>query len=366
MVHSSQFGNSPQRVPQFDFACPLGYCRAAGPTLEYMVTIEQIDPPYSRPLLGQQCRFAARGDALAEVQYFLEHEGVIYPEPLVSDAEASIRVYLEAPGRYALHATWRSAHGASGRTRIEFHVAGASALAPQKIRSQGQVLWVPTAWDAQVLSSHEQTAFRDLEGIVRPGMTVYDIGANLGLYSTHFSRWIGSEGWLYAIEPNPICVSFLRANLERARVRNFSILPVAVASRRSDITFSINYGSSLIGVGRDAPGAGKAGHQIRVAGESLDALIATLKLRQPDFIKLDVEGAEASAVAGMMGTLEQSRPGFMIELHGREAAAATLRCLAPLGYQYLLSSTGARYPTADALLDGLPEACVQVIGQSSQ
>jgi FkbM family methyltransferase len=328
-----------------------------------MVTIEQIDPPRSRPGLGQQCRFAARGDSLAEVTYFLEHEGVIYPRPLATDPDGSVRVYPEAPGRYALHAMWRSGRGESGRTRIEFHVAGASAPAPQQITAQGEVLWVPTDWDAHVLSAHEQHVFRNLQSIVRPGMAVYDIGANVGLYSVHFSRWIGSEGWLYAVEPNPICVSFLRANMERARVRNFSILPVAVASRRCDIGFSINYGSSLIGIGSDAPCAGKPGHQILVEGESLDALIARLSLRQPDFIKLDVEGAEASAVAGMMGTLEQSRPGLMIELHGREAASATLRCLARLGYRYLLTSTGARHPTAEALLDALPEACVQVIGQ---
>jgi FkbM family methyltransferase len=327
-----------------------------------MVTIEQLAPLHSAPALGQPCRFAARGETLAEVQYFLEHEGVIYPRPLATDPEGTIHVYPEAPGRYGLHATWRTVQGESGRTRIEFHVKGASSPAPQQITAQGEVLWVPTGWDAYVLGAHEQTVFRDLQRIVRPGMTVYDIGANVGLYSAHFSRWIGREGWLYAIEPNPICVSFLRANLERAPARNFSILPVAVASRRCDIGFSINYGSSLIGIGSDAPCAGKPGHQIRVEGESLDTLIATLSLRKPDFIKVDVEGAEASAVAGMMDTLERHRPGFMIELHGRAAAAATLRCLARLGYRYLLSSTGASYQSADGLLDALPEACVQVIG----
>jgi hypothetical protein len=64
----------------------------------------------------------------------------------------------------------------------------------------------------------------------------------------------------------------------------------------------------------------------------------------------------------MMTTLEKSRPHLMIELHGREAGSETLRRLAGLGYEYLLSSTGTRYRTAGALLDSLPEACVQVIG----
>jgi FkbM family methyltransferase len=327
-----------------------------------MVTIEQLDPPRALPALGQEGRFAARGEPLAAVDYFLEHEGVFYPNPLRAESDGSVRVYPEAPGRYGLHAAWRSARGENGWTRIEFDVRGPHGSAPQRVKAEGETLWVPTAWDAETLGAHERPVFRELQKIIRPGATVYDIGANVGLFSARFARWIGADGWLYAIEPNPICVYFLRANLEHVGARNFTILPVAASNRRSDCAFSLNYGSSLIGVGGDSAVAGKPGHQIRVEGESLDALIATFNLRGPDFIKLDVEGAEASAVAGMMETLTKHRPGFMIELHGRDAASGTLRSLAGLGYQYLVCSTAARYRTAEALLVALPEACVQVIG----
>jgi FkbM family methyltransferase len=327
-----------------------------------MATIEQLDPPRSVPALGRECRFATRGESLVAVDYFLEHEGVFYPHPLRSEPDGSIRLYPEAPGRYALHAVWRSQRGESGWTHTEFHVKGAHGSAPQRVTAEGETLWVPTARDAEILAAHEGPVFRELQKIIRPGSTVYDAGANVGLFSARLARWIGADGWLYAVEPNPLCVYFLRANLEHARLRNFTILPVALSNRSCQCNFTINYGSSLIGVGGDSNVAGKPGHQIRVEGESLDTLIATFNLRKPDFIKLDVEGAEASAVAGMMETLEKSRPSFMIELHGREAGSETLRCLAGLGYEYLLSSTATRYRTAEALLDSLPDACVQVIG----
>jgi FkbM family methyltransferase len=327
-----------------------------------MPTIEQLDAPRLAPSLGRECRFAARGESLLAVDYYLEHEGVFFPQPLRGEPDGSIRLYPEAPGRYALHAAWRSSGGESGWARTEFHVKGARGSAPQQVSAEGETLWVPTARDAEILRAHEGPVFRELRKIIRPGATVYDVGANVGLFSARFARWIGADGWLYAVEPNPLCVYFLRANLEHARLQNFTILPVALSNRSCECSFSINYGSSLIGVGGDSNVAGKPGHRIRVEGESLDTLIATFNLREPDFIKLDVEGAEASAVAGMMRTLEKSRPSFMIELHGREAGSATLRYLAGLGYEYLLTSTGTRYRTAEALLDSLPDVCVQVIG----
>src|ERR1700674_1030557 len=102
-----------------------------------MATIEQLDPPGSVPALGRECRFAARGESLVVVDYFLEHEGVLYPHPLRVEPDGSIRLYPEAPGRYALHAAWRSERGESGWTQTEFHVRGALGSAPRKARPSG-------------------------------------------------------------------------------------------------------------------------------------------------------------------------------------------------------------------------------------
>ena len=64
----------------------------------------------------------------------------------------------------------------------------------------------------------------------------------------------------------------------------------------------------------------------------------------------------------MMATLERTRPGLMIELHGRDAAADTLQTLARLGYRYVVPNTAAAYPNAEALLASLPDACFQIVG----
>jgi FkbM family methyltransferase len=326
-----------------------------------VVTLERVDNDHRAPALGQECRFAARAAARLAVIYYLEHEGVFYPHPLSSESDQSVRLYLEAPGRYVLHAAWRSPAGDGGWARCEFRVAGAAGSTPQQCRVDDERLWVPTPWDAEIISAHEQPVLRELQRIIRYGSTVYDVGANVGLFSLRFARWTGAEGWVYAIEPNPVCICFLRANLEQLRVRNFAILPVALSDRSGPATYSLNYGSSLIGLVTQPTTRDKPGHHIAVETADLDSLIAQFALRRPDFVKIDVEGAEETVVAGMIDTLARCRPGLMIELHGRHAAEGTLKRLGPLGYEYLLCSTRVRYSSADELLAAIPDATVQVI-----
>jgi FkbM family methyltransferase len=327
-----------------------------------MVTIQQLHPQ-SSPVIGQECRFGLVGAAVTSVDFFLEHQGILYPDRLAATGpDATVRLYLEVPGLYRLHATWQSASEESGCTHIQFE-AGTYAGTPRLTRVARDVeIWMPSAWDAQLLGAHEATTVREVAKILKRGSTVYDIGANIGLFSVLFARAIGSSGTLYAIEPNPICVYFLRANLEQTQAANYTILPVAIARSRADCGFALNYGSSMLGVGSDSPYAGKHGHRIQVGGESLDGLIARLGLRPPDFIKLDVEGAEASAMEGMMKTIESTRPALMLELHGRTAARDTLKQLSRAGYRYTVPANGTVFANADDLAASFPDQCVQVIG----
>ena len=79
-------------------------------------------------------------------------------------------------------------------------------------------LWVPTGWDAQAVTSFERPVFRELQKLVRPGMTVYDIGANVGLFSVRLLRWIRPTGWLYAVEQaRSACHFFARISGSPAR-----------------------------------------------------------------------------------------------------------------------------------------------------
>ena len=183
----------------------------------------------------------------------------------------------------------------------------------------------------------------------------------IGLFSLRFAKWAGAAGHVYCIEANPLCVYFLRANMARHGTRNFDILPVCMLDRSRLTEFTISYGNNLLGVAQDSPFSAKPGHHVHVESDSLDHLIASLRLRTPDFIKVDIEGAEGTAVAGC------SR-----RLHGR-ARCSCSSCTAgpPPPRRWPIShrpATGITRLRADGIFprrgmsDWFPEACLQVIG----
>jgi FkbM family methyltransferase len=329
------------------------------------ITLERVASPQRRIGLGELSEFALRGGTGSiQAQFFLKHDGIFYLTPLVQCGPASVQVYPEAPGTYTLGAGWRQAGGESGWAEATFEVDGPSARGgPEVVQiPDGPRAWIPSRWEATLSLQHEERVLKMLSRIVKPGATVYDVGANIGLFSLRFARWVGAAGHVYCIEANPLCVYFLRANLELNGSRNFDILPVCVLDTSRLSEFTISYGNNLLGVAQDSPFSMKAGHHIQLESASLDTLIASLHLRDPDFVKVDIEGAEGTAVVGMLETIARSRPIVMFELHGRTAAAATLAHLEPAGYRYHEVSGGRDFSGARELSDWFPDACLQVIG----
>ena len=328
--------------------------------------IQQVYPVDAAPALGQECRFVLAGGAYASIEFFLEQDGILYPRPLPVEPDGYVRVYPEASGSYVLHAAWCDVDGHRGRARTTFVVGKADAShEPRQVRiDRRTALWVPTDWDARAIAAHERPVLAALPDLVRNGDVAYDIGANVGLFSTSLKRLVGENGWLYAFEPNPVCVSFLHANLARTGAERFTILPVAVSDRRGECSFTVNYATSFVGATADSPATvPKPGHTIKVDADALDAIIAEWHLRPPDFIKIDIEGAEQVAIDGMADTLASCRPTMLIELHGRGPAERVLSKCDAHDYDYSVPMSGKRFRSAADLLAWMPEACIQVIAK---
>lgn len=317
--------------------------------------------------LGNICEFSIiKSEPNTQTRSFLIHQNLFYPKPLNNwTAENYIRIFPEAPGEYTLIVEWRARKGKKGRIQHPFKVITDvdSYNYPQTIQiDPTRQLLAPSDWEAKQLSYYEKPVFDRLSSIVKPGWVVYDVGANLGIYTLQFSSLVAQDGFVYSIEANPVCIYFLRANLEKNISSNCQIIPIALTNGQKQVAFTINYSNSALGLTQSSPFyQSKIGHEISVHGLSLDDLISDYQLRIPDLIKIDVEGAEGFVVSGMQSTINKHHPLLLIEIHGREAARITAGNLKKHNYNYQDLVTQELFSNEAQLIAWFPESVRQLL-----
>jgi FkbM family methyltransferase len=138
---------------------------------------------------------------------------------------------------------------------------------------------------------------------IRSGDTVLDLGANVGYYTLLFAELVGEHGRVFAFEPDPSNLRLLEKNVRLNGFTNVVLVPEAVSDRTGDLRLFLsasNKGDHRIYDSQD----GRTSIPIKVV--RLDDYFAHRKGRV-DFIKMDIQGAEPSAVRGMPSLLESNR-----------------------------------------------------------
>ncbi|MFL5577836.1 MAG: FkbM family methyltransferase [Gemmatimonadaceae bacterium] len=165
---------------------------------------------------------------------------------------------------------------------------------------------------------------------LRPGMTVFDVGANRGQMALFFSRGVGPTGGVVAFEPAPTPFRSLRRNVELNGLRNVELRCVAVSDSAGTAHFHFDESAPTQGHLIDAS-SGRTGGACEVEMTTLDHVVATTGAA-PDLIKIDVEGAAAGVLRGARRLLETGAPALYLEMHGRAEQEAVRDLLLPLGF----------------------------------
>jgi FkbM family methyltransferase len=181
---------------------------------------------------------------------------------------------------------------------------------------------------------------------VKPGMTVLDVGANLGMYSLTAAKRVGPSGRVFAFEPVPATYQRLCEHIRLNALDNVRPCRLAVSDGQGRATLNV----------ADRSASSSLFHQvdqgtIDVATESLDSFVRREALATVDAVKIDVEGAELHVVRGMRGLLEGGqRPVLQMEFNASALAAAgsdpdeLYASLARHGYQGHLMRRGKLVP----------------------
>jgi FkbM family methyltransferase len=147
--------------------------------------------------------------------------------------------------------------------------------------------------------------------LVKPGDTVCDIGANIGIVTLLLSRLVGQQGKVLAFEPNPACWDALQAAIDRNQMPNATALPFALGATSEERTLSIpldNAGAASLA----ERAVRKSDKTTRVSVRTLDEVLAEHDIHSVQFMKLDVEGFESEVFRGSTRTLEKLRPDAIL------------------------------------------------------
>jgi FkbM family methyltransferase len=140
-----------------------------------------------------------------------------------------------------------------------------------------------------------------------PGMTVVDVGANLGYYSLLASKLVGPSGRVVALEPNSENCRLLLSSLRLNGITNVQLLPVAADTATGWAYYSTHVGSNggLIEDDELLSHPGTVVPTFRL-DDIVDGPVGLLKM--------DVEGAEGRVVQGATRLIERDRPIVTTEL----------------------------------------------------
>jgi FkbM family methyltransferase len=210
------------------------------------------------------------------------------------------------------------------------HPVTRDALTVHLFRHRGY--WFHRARREQAETEIVATVLRGAEG------TLVDVGANIGFLSLVY-RQLAPEADVIAVEPSPMQLRYLRANVEG---HNVTVAGVALgAVPGSAILFedsltgqnsSLVDGFKVLAMNAKRAGVRASTAEVAVPVTTLDALL--IDCQQPvAFIKIDVEGFECEVLAGAAVTLAQEHPILQVEVQRR--ITDTLQTLRSLGYRIL-------------------------------
>ena len=162
-----------------------------------------------------------------------------------------------------------------------------------------------------VLDRYEPETTQLFQRLLQPGMTVVDIGAHGGYFSLMGASRVGPAGKVYAFEPYPASFEELQRNIELNGYKSIHAVRKAVSDRTGVRKLLVNPKGS----DRHSLYAGESAwkpNSPEVETTSLDDFLETCNWPRVDLIKMDIEGAEPAALAGMEQTLERCGVRFLI------------------------------------------------------
>lgn len=280
----------------------------------------------------------------------------LYPEPREtqdpwSKSPAAGRSVAQRVGRFLASPMRRKYITAALRARRVFP----EMAIPLRLPFGGWWLAENGALDHELMyNGFEETEIRFVQRLLRPGMTVLDIGAHHGLYTLLAAKCVGRRGRVIAFEPSPRECRRLARHVRMNRCSNAEIEACALGQESGEADLFVVEGFRDWGNSLQPPDVPEPTRKVRVPVGRLDDLLKARGIEKVDFIKLDAEGGELAVLQGARRLLQTApRPAILAEVEDIRTrpwgypAREIMQLLARWNYRWFaLSEMGALYPVS--------------------
>lgn len=268
------------------------------------------------------------------IRKLLSHPG-FRAAPLTTLARAMIWVFWVTRGREPV---FRIAPGAGRmRVRADYRYTSISCF---------------------LLRDWAETDLHFLDRLVGPGDVLFDVGANVGIYSLRAAPLVGSSGLVVAIEPGQISADRLAANVAlNPELGQIRVVRKAISDHPGRATFfHVFVGNDPQTFSLLTDGSHQGTEEVEVT--TIDRLMADLALDRLDCLKIDVEGAEPLVIAGATGTIAAHRPIILFEVnaqlqkHRGDDKSEAFHAIESFGYRFFIRRPDGRLVPRESVPEG--------------
>jgi FkbM family methyltransferase len=211
---------------------------------------------------------------------------------------------------------------------------------------QDKGMWIGT-WETEFSEA--------LAAEIKPGNICYDIGSYKGYYAGIMA--LKGAQQIYLFEPMPKNIQKITEMIQLNQSLPLNLVEAAVSNSDGEISFMIMEEDTMGKLEQSTfQQQNKSNQKIQVKTLAIDSLVYQQGFIKPDFIKIDVEGAEFSVLQGAEKTLKEYKPVLMIEIHSKEIGKQCLEFLQSF-YQTIYVLETGKHPREG----NVPEICHYVI-----
>ena len=151
------------------------------------------------------------------------------------------------------------------------------------------------------------------------GDVIMDCGAHIGNCAVLFSRFVGKEGIVIALEPFEESFKTLQNRAQRLRRKNIIAINKGVWNNTGRFSLRVFSNTISCKVVEDVNVVNTKNKHKYIDCITIDDLMNELKIKRLDMIKMDIEGAEIEALQGSENTLSDYKPRVAIaSYHNRD------------------------------------------------